>query len=319
MAALLQNILNLSAGLQGLIIILTILGLWLGSEFIIKGGKSLARKLGVSEMVIGLTIVSIGSSFPEIFVNIAAGLKDSPEVGVGNIIGSCFVQISMILGTCVLIAGAMTEEKETIKRDGSMLLGSIIFLFILSLDGKISTLDSILMMTAYVIYIIYLMNIHENRHGHRKESSSHTLLAISQFLVGALCVWFSADILISIGINAGEKAGLGKEVIGLLSGIGTSVPELVVSLVALLKKSQGISVGNILGSNITDPLLSLPIGALLAHGYAVDSFFIFKAIPIWFLASLTVVSIFYFRGRLGRIWASILMAFYAAAFIIVFL
>lgn len=319
MHALLQNILNLGAGLQAFVVLLTILGLWIGSDCIISGGKSLARKLGVSEMVIGLTIVSIGSSFPEIFVNIAAGLKNSPDVGVGNIIGSCFVQISMILGICILIAGAMTEEKKTIKRDGGMLLGSIIFLFILSLDGKISALDSILMMTAYVIYIVYLMNIHENRHGHRKESSTHTLVALAKFTAGALCVWISADILISIGINAGQQAGLNQGVIGLLSGIGTSVPELVVSLVALLKKSQGISVGNILGSNITDPLLSLPIGALLANGYSVDSFFLLKAIPAWFLASLMVVLIFYFRGKIGRIWASFFVTFYLAAFFFVFL
>lgn len=319
MSALIENILNLSGWMQGFVVVLTILGLWIGSDFIISGGKSLARKLGVSEMVIGLTIVSIGSSFPEIFVNISAGLKGAPDVGIGNIVGSCFVQISMILGICVLIAGAMTEDRLTIRRDGGMLLGSIIFLFILSLDGKISALDSILMMTAYVIYIIYLMNIHENRHGHRKESSTHTLLALAKFSGGALCIWLSADILISIGLTAGEQAGLNEGVIGLLSGIGTSVPELVVSLVALLKKSQGISVGNILGSNITDPLLSLPIGALLAHGYTVDSFFIFKAIPTWFLASLIVVLVFYFKGKLGRIWASFLVAFYAAAFFVVFL
>mgnify|MGYP001551820559 CR=1 FL=1 len=136
-------ILQLNFFYQILIVFLCIVGLWFGSEKVIWGVKNLARKFGLSEMLIGLSVVSIGSSIPEIFVNISAGLKGVDDIGVGNIVGSCFVQISCILGICVLVAGTMHEQRKKLKRDASVLLGSIVLLFLFGLNGVISVFEAL--------------------------------------------------------------------------------------------------------------------------------------------------------------------------------
>ncbi len=306
-------LITLSPLLQLLIAIASVIGLWYGSEKVIWGVKRIARKFGISELIIGLTIVSIGSSLPEIFVNIAAGLKGADSVGVGNIVGSCFVQISFILGICVLIGGTMSEKRENIKRDGGLVLASIGLVFLMGLDGVIESWEALILMLIYVVYIYMLLAL--NRYDtHVRESVSNVWMNVAAFLLGAAIVWLAAESLITIGLHAGQQVGLNEGVIGLLSGIGTSIPELSISLIALLRKSTGISVGNLLGSNITDPLFSLGIGALLAHGYQVSDFLLFTAIPLWAVASFSAMAVFWFAGKMTRLPAVCLILFYFGAF-----
>lgn len=311
-----MNVLTtLSPTLQLLLLLVSILGLWFGSEKVIWGVKRLARKFGISELIIGLTIVSIGSSLPEIFVNISAGLRGTDAIGVGNVVGSCLVQISLILGICVLIGGQMTEKRQNLKRDGSLVLGSIFLLFLMGLDGVIATWEALILMLIYVVYI-YLLLVINRTDWQLKPSQSKTWVNVAAFLGGAGLVWLSAEVLLTIGINAGQQIGLSESVIGLFSGIGTSIPELSISLIALLRKSTGISVGNLLGSNITDPLFSLGIGAALAGGYVVSPFLLFTAIPVWFVASFSALSVFWFMGKMTRVPAMLLIVFYLGAFVV---
>lgn len=305
--------------IQGLCVLLSVFGLWIGSEKTIWGVKNFARKFGISEMLIGLSVVSIGSSLPEIFVNISAGLKGVDDIGVGNVVGSCFVQISCILGICVLVAGAMHEKRKILKRDAPVLLGSIVLLFLFGLNGVISVFESLILMGGYIAYLIYLFKTSKGEKIKKRKAKSKMFLWILAFLLGVFFVWFSAEILLGIGIATSEKLGISNGVIGLLSGIGTSIPELSISLMALLKKSNGISVGNILGSNITDPLLSLGIGAFLAGGYQVSDFLLFTAIPIWFLGSFLAILVFWFTGKMTRIPALYLVGFYFMSFYFFFL
>ncbi len=308
-------LLSLPWFMQALAAVIAIVGLWYGSENVIWGVKRIARKFGISELIIGLTIVSIGSSLPEIFVNISAGLRGVDDIGVGNIVGSCFVQISFILGLCVLVGGVMKRDKKEFKRDALMVLGAIIALFLIGMDGTVATGEALLLIFAYVFYTYYLL-VANRKEWHVRKSISSLPLNVLAFLFGGALVWFSAEILLSIGINAGEQAGVDQGVIGLFSGIGTSIPELSISMMALIRRSQGISLGNLLGSNITDPLFSLGIGAVLAHGYKVSDFLLFTAIPIWFVASLSAMTIFYVHGKMNRANAAILVAFYLGAFFI---
>lgn len=297
---------------QVLVVVFAVIGLWYGSEKVIWGAKRIARKFGIPELIIGLTVVSIGSSLPEIFVNISAGLQGVDDIGVGNIVGSCFVQISMILGLCVLVGGPMTSSKRCMKRDGAMVLGSILLVFLMGLNGMISTLEALLLMTLYVGYMWYLVK--QNKEVHVKKSVSSTWINVLILVFGALLIWFSADVLLAIGIHAGEVMGVSKGTIGLLSGIGTSIPELTISMMALLRKSNGISIGNLLGSNITDPLFSLGIGAALAGGYQVSDFLLWQALPLWFLASFMAMSTFFLFGKMKRPMAMFLALFYIGSF-----
>jgi cation:H+ antiporter len=314
MDEIIHHIIRLNSTFQFIIVLLNIVGLWFGSEKVIKAVQIIARKFNISELLIGLTFVSIGSSLPEIFINISAGLNGVDNVGVGNIIGSCFVQISFILGICVLIGGNMPESRKKLFRDAPILLGSIILLYIFGQNNLISPLEASFMIFVYICYITYLF-LHIEKPKHKiKQQKINIWLSIFNFLFGLFIIWLSAELLINIGINAGQKAGIPEGIIGLFSGIGTSIPELSISLIAILKKSNGISVGNLLGSNITDPLLSLSIGAILAGGYTTSNFLLNTAIPAWFIASSFIILNFFLFKKMTRIPAIISIIFYISSF-----
>lgn len=316
MEHLLASLTVLPAYGQALVVLAAIVGLWYGSDKVIWGIQRLARKFGISELIIGLTVVSIGSSLPEIFVNISAGLRGVDDIGVGNIVGSCFVQMSFILGLCVLVGGTIKSTRSKLKRDGFMVLGSIILLFLLGLDGSIGTGEALLLILIYCSYLYYLLVAHRTDWTVTK-SESLIFWNVAAFLFGLGLVWFSAEALLTVGIHVGKEAGLNEGLIGLLSGVGTSIPELSISMMALLRHANGISLGNLLGSNVTDPLLSLGIGAVLAGGYTVSDYLLWQAIPIWFISSTFAIWVFWHFGRMDRRFAVGLIAFYLGAFVFV--
>lgn len=316
MQALLQSLTTLPYPAQAVIAVMAVLGLWFGSDKVIWGVKRIARKFGISELIIGLTIVSIGSSLPEIFVNISAGLRGADDIGVGNIVGSCFVQGSFILGLVVLVGGEMGGKKEKIKRDGAMILGSIVLLFLLGLDGTIATGEALILVLTYCGYIFHLL-VANRKSWKIQKSHSHMMLNFIAFAFGLALVWASAEVLLTVGIAAGRDFGLEEGLIGLLSGIGTTIPELSISMMALLRKSGGISLGNLMGSNITDPLFSLGVGAVLATGYKVSDYLLYTAIPVWFISAVIAMSFLYFGGKITRPQGAVLIAFYLGAFVFI--
>jgi len=326
----LQNLIYFPPAFQIFLVLMSVLGLWYGSDKVIWAVKRIARKYGIPELIIGLTLVSIGSSLPEIFVNISAGLRGADDVGVGNIVGSCFVQISFILGICVLIGGSLKEKRENLKRDGLMLILANALVFFLGLSGHISALEGAFMMCVYILFVCYLIfdvsemdlffkgkfisAIRKRKKLKVQKSKSKMWLNVVGFLVGGFIIWISAEILLSIGLNAGEKMGISEGILGLLAGVGTSIPELSISLMAILRKSSGISVGNLIGSNITDPLFSLGIGAAFSNGYMVSDFMLYKAMPLWFMATVFAIGVFWFNKRMTRWPAFILVCFYLGSF-----
>ncbi len=315
MKELLLPLTTLPVLLQIIIMGLTILGLWWGSEKVVWAVKNFARHFNIPELLVGLTIVSIGSSFPEIFINITAGLNDIDDIGVGNIVGSCLVQISFIIGICVLIGGPMREKRVKLKRDAPMLIGAITLIFIWGLDGEISPGEALISMGIYLSYIIYLFRTADRKEKKKlKKPHPHKLLWFLAFFVGGVTIWFSAQVLLTIGLEFGQSFGISDSIIGMMSGMGTAIPELSISLMALLRKSNGISVGNLLGSNITDPLFSLSIGAIVGGGFTVSNFLLYTAIPLWLLVTVIVLSIFWTYEKIIRSVGVGLILFYVGAF-----
>jgi len=156
MESIIHSITSSNILIQIIITLGCIAGLWYGSEKVIKAVQIIARRFNIPELLIGLTFVSIGSSLPEIFINISAGLNGVDDIGVGNIIGSCFVQISFILGICVLIGGSMPESRKKLFRDAPILLGAILLLYIFGQNNLISPLEATFMIFIYICYITYL-------------------------------------------------------------------------------------------------------------------------------------------------------------------
>ncbi len=292
-----------------LAIIIAAVGLWLGSEVVIHRARLLARLLGLSELTIGLTVVSFGSSLPEIFLNIASGRAHAPSIGIGSVIGSCFGQITIILGLCILLGGTATISLESLKRDGTILIGSILLMMFLGTDGHYSRYEGLFTVALYLTYIIYLMErgVHDAlpSWGHHAKWPSHRNLALTggMFLVGLTVVYFSAELLVNRGIFLGHRFGFPEVFIGMLAGLGAATPELAVSLIALKERSSALSLGNLIGSNITDPLLSLGIGTIIGNYVFVFVSFL-PAFLFWLGGSLLAL-LFLWTGRKVTRWEAV--------------
>lgn len=309
-----EFLLSLPVWVQACAAAVSITALWGGSESVIAGAQDLSRRWGVSELVIGLTAISIGSSLPEMFVGLGAGLRGEGDIVLGNVIGSCLVQGSFILGLVVLIGGPMGLPRNEVKRDGTMMLFAVFLLMSFAVSGGIAPWEVTVSVLLYVSYLYYLIAF-----GKKEFAPPHMSAPVAFFLVfgGLAIVYFGAEALMTMGMYWGKEAGLSTAFIGILSGIGTTIPELTISLIALLKKKAGISIGNLIGSNITDPLFSLSIGVFAAGGIAVADSLRFVALPVWALISVITAAVLYVNGRITRPWGLLFMVYYLVAVLFV--
>jgi len=302
-----------------LLILIGIVILAYGSEITIENAKELAKKMGVSELFIGLTVASIGSSLPEIFTGVMSGIQillnpHNPEfqiyssgIAVGNIVGSDIAQITILLGIVALF-GTLKISRETLKRDGLMLIFSIILMFLACIDLKITQLEGILLMICYAGYIYILVRKEDFSNLHKVRKREIFRLTSITF-IGILAVVGASYMVVDNSISIATELGVGTYIIGLLVGLGTSMPELVISLQAVLKKSHAISLGNLIGSNITDPLLSLGAGASVV-GFSVMKSTLFFDIPFWALSTLFVLIVLSRRLEIKKPIPYFLMGIY---------
>jgi len=257
------------------IIMLGLVGLWFGSDYAVEAARSVARKLGVSDLVIGLTVTSIGTSLPEIFTNVIAALNtaegvDSSGIAVGNIIGSDLAQITLLLGIAGYIA-TLTIPRKALKRDGTMLFTAALLMFATALDGYVSRIEGVLLVAAYLAYLAYLFH-HEHRKSVKdKVKRDYNVVAdVAKSMVGLVVVVVSADAVVSNGVSIAMQYGVAASVIGLFVGLGTSIPELTVSLKAISKKAGKLSLGNLIDNAIkyTRPKGHVRAGAEVVDGRA---------------------------------------------------
>ena len=301
MAVPIQNIAFAVVGLALLIF---------SSDVTVERSRRIAKHLGVSELLIGLTIVSIGTSIPEIFVNILSGLYrlqglETSGIAIGNIIGSCLSQITIILGLSGMVA-ALHVPLNSLKRDGSMMVAAMFLMYIAAYNGVISQLEGGLLALTYVIYLAYLYRNEKN--GTKRDKATDEIPVLDFIiLLGALIVVVAASsVVVREGMTLATSLEISPFIIGILAGLGTSLPELSVSVGALGKGAKNLSLGNLIGSNITDPLFSLGAGALVA-GFAVDIVAIRFDFLYWGFASIVALLLLWNHMNLNRKESSILI------------
>ena len=246
------------------------------ADFFIEGAKGLARRGGLPEVVIGLTIVSIGTSLPEILVTTtaAADVALKPEVAdfaIGGILGSIFVQITLILGIVVVNKGLKIRE-SWLKRDGLIMLLSVLILtFFLLTEHTLQRWESGILVTLYIVYISWLLmhrKVIQQEEDPEEEvgvrGSSWSVAAyIIMVVFGLAFAVFAAHHLVEYARIIAIELNVPHAIVGTtVSGIGTSLPELTIALMAA-KRSQGVAIGTLIGSNITDPLLSIGLAGLV--------------------------------------------------------
>ena len=318
-------------------LLLGFIGLYFGAKLAIIGLESIANRLGISHLLVGLTILAIGTSLPEITVSIMGGIDKLTGIDtaidgivIGNKIGSFFTQITLILGILGISQSIMVSKWE-LRREGPMLFFSILIFLIFAIDGVLSRIEGILMIIAYIAYLLIIIwsekkivkaglkiqNIKKGRLQTQDfeiiENPIKTPLPrkdIGILLIGLFILLVGAEVTLLSAHRLATELRIPENVIGvLIVGIGTSLPELVADLTALRRRSCGIAVGDILGSNICDILLATGSGVLITD-FNVAPILLFFDIPM-LLIGLSIAIFFLWSQKKLKQWeAALLIGFY---------
>jgi len=243
-----------------------------GADFLVDGSSSLAKKVGVSTLVIGLTIVAFGTSMPELVVNIAAALQGADDVSIGNIIGSSIANILLILGISAVIFNLKVQQ-STIWREIPLallaalaLLASYAKIYTDSVAPVLLRSEGILFLLFFVIFLIYVLTLAKNSKANNEAIKTFSNARTAVMIIGGLMALFvGGRWTVEGAIYVARAAGLSDYFISAtIVAVGTSLPELVTSIVAAFKKNFDLSIGNIVGSNIFNIFFILGITALIS-------------------------------------------------------
>ena len=247
---------------------LLILGLSLliaGSNYLLKSAVDLSIKLNLSKVVIGLTVVSFATSAPELLISISSALKGSSDIAISNVLGSNIANLGLVLGTALCFT-SIKIPKSNIKYDWTfMMFVSILFYFFLK-DFVINRIEGLILFVTLIIFLFFIVKIRKDEHmddvvKNEKVSNFKILLLL---ILSSLLLYFGSELFVKSSIYFANYFGVSERVIGLtLVAIGTSLPELVTTLVAIYKSELDISIGNIIGSNIFNILAVIGITSLI--------------------------------------------------------
>jgi len=243
------------------------LGLFYGSEWLVDGAKDVAKKLKISDLVIGLTVVSIGTSFPELVVGIISSLEGHADFVIGNVLGSNVANIGLALGLPALFYKMDFEYKNVISAFMYNLLACGVLYYVI-LDNQISSSDSQIFLFLFIIYIIASFlrpNITSCNNEMANEEDVCLKKAFGRLFAGSLVLYAGSELFVSNGAAPlVREFGFSEKAIGMtVVAMGTSLPELFVTITALSRKEVGISLGNIIGSNIFNILFVLGVIGLI--------------------------------------------------------
>tara|TARA_Y100001934_G_scaffold54994_1_gene67785 strand:+ start:965 stop:1894 length:930 start_codon:yes stop_codon:yes gene_type:complete len=235
-----------------------------GSNYLLKSAVDLSVKLNLSKVVIGLTVVSFATSAPELLISLSSALKGSADIAISNVIGSNIANLGLVLGT-VLCFTKIKIPQSNIKYDWTFLmLISIVFLFFIN-DLTVSRPEGLFLFSALLIFLIFIVKIREDEDAEEiKLSTTSNIKILSLIVISSILLYFGSELFVNSSIYFAEFFGVSERVIGLtLVAIGTSLPELVTSLVAIYKSELDISIGNIIGSNIFNILAVIGLTSII--------------------------------------------------------
>lgn len=237
-----------------------------GADVFVAGASSLAKKFGIPSIIIGLTVVAFGTSAPELAVSITAGLNGSNEISLGNVVGSNVFNLLMVIGCSALVTN-LTVDKSLIKRDWSAsIFGTIlVFLFII-FDGIITQLDAFCLLVCFAVVLYLQLKEAKNSISTEEnlETTDNSLKIWASIIIGALCIVGGGQISVDSASEIARMFGLSETLIGLtVIALGTSLPELVTSVVATKRGERDIAIGNVIGSNLFNIFLVLGVSCAI--------------------------------------------------------
>lgn len=297
-----------------------LIALTLGAEVMVRGSTNVAARLGISPILIGLTVVSIGTSLPELAIGITAAAEGSGELAVGNIAGTNIVNILFILGLSALLR-PLAIEARTIRFDLPVMVGAAVLLWVLAVDGVLSRLDGTVLACGAIIYTVTLIRasrqesreiVTEYAQAYPNAPSAEpdrspgrrgrTVLDTAMMLGGIVVIVVGAEWLVTGAVGMARGFGVSDALIGLtVVAIGTSAPELVTTIVSTVRGHRDVAIGNLLGSSIYNILLILGVTCLVpAHGLTLSSRMVWVDIPIMVAVTVVCIPIFLSGRRVQR-------------------
>ena len=248
------------------IIIIGIVCVLKGADFLTEGAAALARRVNIPEIVIGLTIVAAGTSAPELFVSLVSALKGTPDLAVGNVVGSNTMNCMLIVG-CAAMVAPMTISRSTVKKDIPFAVGASVLLMLLALNNFLGRFDGILLLAGFVSFMVYSLRQAKNGQGDAttEEKQQNPWLSALYIVLGLVGLVIGSNLFVDHASSLALALGISEGVVGLtvVAG-GTSLPELATSVVAARKGQSAIAIGNVIGSNVFNILLILGLTATIS-------------------------------------------------------
>lgn len=290
-----------------------------GADWFVEGASRIADKFGISQLVIGLTIVAMGTSLPEAAVSIASAIKGSAGITIGNVVGSNIVNILVILGLTAVIR-RISVQKSTINYEIPFMIVVTVLLAVLGLaDNRVSRPEGGILWGFMILYLLYLLKMAKDKKASQEmtkaeaDKKDSVLKLAVMVVVGAVMIVYGSDVTVDAATELAILFGMDERVIGLtIVAFGTSLPELVTSVAAALKGKADIAVGNIVGSNIFNILFVVGTSALITPvEYKAD--FLVDSIAAVAAAALLLVCVLR-KKSLGRLGGTVMLAGYGAYF-----
>jgi cation:H+ antiporter len=297
-----------------------------GAELLVKGSASIASKLGIAPVIVGLTVVAFGTSAPELAVSLAATVGGSGDVAFGNVVGSNIANVLLILGASAIVGGLAVQQR-IVRFDIPVLIAVSMVAFAMALDNKIGRVDGAILVTGVLAYTAWLILEARNERtdiaaeyaeavdgieGKAAERPVWFNVALAVTGLGMLVV--GSQLLVNSATTIAEAAGVSDLVIGLtVVAIGTSLPELATSIMAVVRGERDIAVGNVIGSNLFNLMSVLGVSSIVSSdGIAVSDTSIRLDLPVMFGATIVLLPILW-NGFVIQRWEGIvLVGFYAA-------
>lgn len=302
--------------LQILLLVIGFLLLVKGADAFVDGCSGIAKRLGIPQIVIGLTIVAMGTSIPEAAVSITAALKGNADISVGNILGSNILNVLIILGLTSAIIPISIQKSSLLIDMPFMIIVTLIFILMGKSDNSISRFEGGFLWLLFILYLGYLFYLSKKNKEETVSTKKPVWQLIIEMIGGAVIVVIGSNLTVNAASEIARTIGLSERFIGLtIVALGTSLPELVTSVTAAKKGNADIAVGNIIGSNIFNILFIIGTSSLIIP-IKYDSHFIFDGV----IAIVTGIVLWLFtmpKRKLNRVCGLLMLAGYAAYFVFI--
>jgi cation:H+ antiporter len=296
-----------------------------GAEALVRGASRLAAALGLSPLVIGLTVVAYGTSAPELSVSVQSALSGQVDIALGNVVGSNIFNVLFILGVSALIAPLLVAQ-QLVHLDVPLMIGVSVLLLVLALDGVVGRVDGALLCVGMVVYTIFAIRLswsegatiqeeYTREFGNQAAKTTTSLLVqIGYIVIGLALLVFGSRWLVSGAVTFAQWLGVSELVIGLtIIAAGTSLPEVATSIIASIRGERDIAVGNVVGSNIFNILAVLGLSSIVAaEGIPVSSAVLRFDLPVMIAVAVACLPIFVSGHLIARWEGALFFAYYIA-------